>query len=42
MKITEIKTENKETKKERLAKHRAKLDKMRYELYINNSNSYNL
>ena len=33
---------NKETKKEKLNKHRANLDKMRYEAYLNFSNSYNL
>ena len=32
----------KETEKERIAKHRANLDKMRYESYVNFSNSYNL
>lgn len=29
-------------KKIKLLEHRAKLDRMRYELYINNPNSYNL
>ena len=33
-------TQNKETKK--LAKHRANLDKMKYEAYVNFSRSYNL
>lgn len=32
----------KETEKERIAKHKANLDRMRYESYINFSKSYNL
>jgi hypothetical protein len=41
MKVTEIKTENKTISK-RLAKHRAELDKMKYESYINFYRSYKL
>ena len=39
--VTEIKTENKTISK-RLSKHRAELDKMKYESYINFYRSYKL
>ena len=35
-------TQDKESKKEKLAKHRANLDRMRYEAYINFARSYSI